>query len=225
MNVVRLKGFKIPLGSLKKRIAIRLRSDRLLAEFAHYLGDRMKTQNKHCFLICPVRNADTKQAEAVVRQLEENGWKVHWPHRDTDQKDNIGLRICEDNFKAIRDADIVFIIWDGKSQGCLFDAGMAFALNKRIVCFDLPQITPEKSFQNMFLEWEKKTGNSCVECGGDGINPITGFNTPAELCSTCNGDGINPEVGFAVSASLFKANMNIKNHAQRIKIESKLKKI
>ena len=98
-------------------------------------------------------------------------------------------------------------------------------LNKRIVCLDLPQITLEKSFQNMFLEWEKRTGKSCVECGGDGINSITGFNTPAEICSTCNGGGMNPETGFAVLASLFKTSMNIRNHAQRIKIESKLKKI
>lgn len=161
----------------------------------------MKTQDKCCFLICPVRNANTKQVESIVGQLEENGWKVHWPPRDTDQKDNIGLRICEDNLKAIGDADIVFIIWDGKSQGCLFDAGMAFALNKNVVCLDLPPATPKKSFQNMFSKWEKET------CPG---------------CSNVT----NPSTGFTVLMSeIMKTNMSAEYHAKRRMVESKLKAI
>lgn len=114
----------------------------------------MKTREMKCFLICPVRKADKKQTEAIVDQLEENGWDVHWPPRDTDQKDDVGRRICDDNLEAIKDADVVFIVWDGKSQGCLFDAGMAFALDKKVVCLDLPQLTSDKSFQNTFSHWE-----------------------------------------------------------------------
>ncbi len=111
--------------------------------------------SKKAFLICPVRGVDPEASRHIVEQLEADGWAVYWPTRDTDQDDGVGYRICKDNLAAIRASDHVFIVWDGKSQGTLFDAGMAFALGKPITCVSLPELTPYKSFQNMFTKWEK----------------------------------------------------------------------
>lgn len=105
------------------------------------------------FLICPVRGKDPETYRAIVAALEARGYAVHWPPRDTDQNDNTGLRICGDNRAAIEAADIVHIVWDGQSQGCLFDLGMAFALGKDIEPIDLPPPTEGKSFQNMIHAW------------------------------------------------------------------------
>jgi nucleoside 2-deoxyribosyltransferase len=105
------------------------------------------------FLICPVRGVDPATQSALVRGLEADGFKVHWPPRDTNQDDPVGLRICEDNMRAMRDADVVHVIWDGKSQGCLFDLGMAFALGKKVSPISLPAPTEGKSFQNMVHAW------------------------------------------------------------------------
>lgn len=107
------------------------------------------------FLICPVRGVEPHVSQAFVAQLEADGYEVHWPHRDTDQNDEVGLRICRDNMAAIAAADVVHVIWDGKSQGCLFDLGIAFALNKPIVTLSLPPPSAGKSFQNMMRVWHR----------------------------------------------------------------------
>jgi len=105
------------------------------------------------FLICPVRGHDPDELAELVADLESQGYKVHWPPRDTDQDDTTGLRICRDNLAAISKADVVFFYWDGKSQGSLFDLGMAFALDKKVIPISLPPATEGKSFQNMVMEW------------------------------------------------------------------------
>lgn len=115
--------------------------------------------SKKAFLICPVRGANLDSTDELVAALESGAydgtkWDVHYPPRDTDQRDDIGLRICQDNRAAIVGADMVFIVWDGKSQGTLFDAGAAFALNKPLRCVSLPEPTNGKSFQNMMRTWE-----------------------------------------------------------------------
>lgn len=107
------------------------------------------------FLICPVRGVSADHTAEIVASLEAGGFSVHWPHRDTDQSDPIGLQICSDNREAIQSADIVHVVWDGKSQGCLFDLGMAFALGKRIEVVQMPEPTEGKSFQNMARVWER----------------------------------------------------------------------
>ena len=107
------------------------------------------------FLICPVRGIDSNTQTSIVRNIEESGYDLHWPPRDTNQVDDTGLRICQENKQAIVDADVVFFLWDGKSQGSLFDLGIAFALNKKIEIVDIPELTSGKSFQNMVMEWQK----------------------------------------------------------------------
>ena len=109
------------------------------------------------FLICPVRGHVPTELQAVVTQLEHEGFIVHWPPRDTLQEDDTGFRICGDNRAAIINADCVHVVWDGKSQGVLFDLGMAFALGKRVIPILLPEPTSGKSFQNMIQRWAQQS--------------------------------------------------------------------
>jgi nucleoside 2-deoxyribosyltransferase len=106
------------------------------------------------FLICPVRGISKEYQQAIEEQvtyLESHGNEVYYPARDTDQVDPTGINICLQNRDAISDADIIHIIWDGKSTGSLFDLGMAFAMNKpiRTVTGYFPPATDFKSFQSM----------------------------------------------------------------------------
>jgi len=107
------------------------------------------------FLICPVRGIDQEKYKHLVEQLEDM-YELYYPPRDTDQDDLTGYQICINNLEAIRNADIVFFVWDGKSQGCLFDLGMCFALNKLVIPLNMPEQTKEKSFQNMVKEWNER---------------------------------------------------------------------
>jgi nucleoside 2-deoxyribosyltransferase len=112
------------------------------------------------FLICPVRGVDPKETEGHIRELESQGIDMHWPPRDTNQDDPIGFKICTQNMNAIKDADVVYVVWDEKSQGCLFDLGMAFSMGKKIEIIDIPAKTSQKSFQNMMRHWEERCNES-----------------------------------------------------------------
>ena len=114
------------------------------------------------FLICPVRGYSPAEWKPFVDELERRGWTVHWPPRDTFQNDPIGLGICVENREAIREADTVHVIWDGKSTGVLFDLGMAFALDKTVEIIALPDPDADdgKSFQKMIRAWGRKHINA-----------------------------------------------------------------
>jgi len=123
-------------------------------------------KKKKIFIICPVRNVD-KETERIlkdyVRKLEEEGHQVHYPSRDTNQNDPIGLRICGDNREALYEAQEIHIWFKKGSEGSIFDFGMYFMLlmfvpEKKLVLINKDQVkpTPEKSFQNVILELIKK---------------------------------------------------------------------
>jgi nucleoside 2-deoxyribosyltransferase len=121
------------------------------------IGD---TEMTKIFLACPVRGITDEYREGIetqVKWLENHGFTVHYPPRDTNQDDISGLRICKDNRQAIEEADSVYVIWDGKSQGVLFDIGMAFALRKPIhpITGYVPAVDNYKSFQKMMWDWEE----------------------------------------------------------------------
>ena len=124
------------------------------------------------FLISPVRTVTEKERKKIkeyVARLESQSHIVYWPERDTNQNDKIGLRICQDNRKAIEWADEIHIWWkwqekkwwqkwmwwikEKKSTGSLFDFGMAFAFNKRVILVNPNEVksTPKKSFNNVLL--------------------------------------------------------------------------
>lgn len=105
------------------------------------------------FLICPVRGVSIEDTRDIVDGLERTGWTVHWPPRDTPQNDITGLEICKTNRMAIEGADAVHVVWDGKSQGCLFDLGMAFMMRKPLHLIQIPDASEGKSFQNMMRAW------------------------------------------------------------------------
>lgn len=113
------------------------------------------------FAIRPVRGISDEYREGIeeqIRFLKSQGHTIYDPITDTNQNDNSGLRICKDNRTAIEDCDAVLFMWDGKSQGCLFDLGMAFALGKKVipVIGYVPQMTIGKSFQNMVYAWQEE---------------------------------------------------------------------
>ncbi len=111
-----------------------------------------QSQGKNIFLICPVRNQD----EATRLLLEEISQdpSMYYPARETNQIDETGgLRICADNRSAMESAQAVWFVWDGLSQGSIFDLGMAFALGKPIRPVQVPPPTQEPSFQNFATEY------------------------------------------------------------------------
>lgn len=108
----------------------------------------------NAFLICPVRGHDPLEAEAFVAALEDRGWAIYWPPRDTDQGDPVGLDICKQNLAAIKQAERVFIIYDPTSDGSLFDLGMAFALGKPLTVLHAPpENASGKGFGKMIRAW------------------------------------------------------------------------
>lgn len=115
------------------------------------------------FLICPVRNTSeetTRKISAYVKKLEGEGWRVHWPPRDTAQDDPVGMRICWTNGLAILTADEVHVWYDKGSQGSVFDLGMYFMATevlgtaKKLVIAnpdDVDKADGKKSFPNVLL--------------------------------------------------------------------------
>lgn len=114
---------------------------------------------KKVFIICPVRNLEDGMKEKIIQYAYSLNCDVHIPFLDTEQKDATGYNICSANKKKIIEADEVHIAWDGKSEGCLFDMGMAFALNKKIVIIPdfFPSPTKGKSFASMVWDWFKRS--------------------------------------------------------------------
>jgi hypothetical protein len=116
---------------------------------------------KRVYIICPVRNLSKKERQKILtytKNLEKTGYKVRLPFRDTNQDDEIGLRICEEHEKDILLANEIHIFWHPKSEGSLWDFAqvrMAMSLGKRkkivLVNKENIKITPQKSFTNVLL--------------------------------------------------------------------------
>ena len=112
------------------------------------------------FLICPVRNATEEQITRMqdyISNLESVGHTVYYPARDNPHEttDSVGFVICAENAYHNRTSDEIHIFWDSKSQGSLFDLGVAFGLGKPLVIANIGEVetTPNKSFANMILHW------------------------------------------------------------------------
>lgn len=125
---------------------------------------------KKVFLIGPVRGISSnlrKVLDDYVHELEKEGHKVHYPPRDTNQNDPIGVQICMANFKAILRADEIHIWYDENSTGTLFDLGGAFMLTKimgypkKIIFINREKVPdgPGKSFAKVLKLLEEETKN------------------------------------------------------------------
>ena len=108
------------------------------------------------FLISPVRKITEEEHRKImdyVSKMEGEGHEVYFPHRDTDQNDFVGNRICRDNLEAIKASDEVHVWWTETSTGTLFDMGMSFALGKIIKAVNEVPPTDGRSSFNNFLNW------------------------------------------------------------------------
>ena len=112
------------------------------------------------YIICPVRNGTPSGVLRYVEKLEEDGLKVYFPPRDTNQKDETGYNICLSHYRAMQVVKEVHIFWDVNSKGSHFDLGMAFALKKKIKLIkSYTPDTPGKSYLKVIKLW----GNSIKE--------------------------------------------------------------
>ena len=110
---------------------------------------------KRAFIICTVRGASDeykKKLEDYVKNLEDNGYEVHLPHRDTDQNAR-GYDICNQNARAIAMANEVHIFYNPDSQGTHFDMGVAFAYGRKIIVAENIEYGEGKSYPRMLDEW------------------------------------------------------------------------
>ncbi len=89
------------------------------------------------YLIHPVTGHKLNEINPIVRAIEACGIDLYVPMRDTRQDSSI-LDICWLNRRAIEEAEVCFIVWDGESYGCMFDLGIAYALKKRVVMVSSP---------------------------------------------------------------------------------------
>ncbi len=129
-----------------------------------YRKDRIHEYEYDVFLICPVRAASPEQKERMesyIATLEAQGLRVYYPARDTNQEDETGFRICQDNVTAIQKSKEVHIFFDPTSSGSKFDLGAAFASEKKLVIVNPEEVkqTEGKSFDNMVTEWSRLSMN------------------------------------------------------------------
>ena len=132
----------------------------------------MENKKKKMFLVRPIAGISDEYREEIEVQIEHLRitYDVYDPLTQTDQNKS-ELRICKQNREAMESADVVGVIWDLKSHGCLFDLGMAFAMKKRIepVTGYFPAInSSKKTFQNMVWAWELSGACDRVEPTHDG---------------------------------------------------------
>lgn len=112
------------------------------------------------FFISPVREINEGEGK-ILKNFKENakkaGYKVHFPLEDTNQQDNIGLRICKDNREAIRAKDAVVFYYNKKSEGSCFDCGMAFYLDKPFLILNHEMIDKNNGIEKIFSMMHKES--------------------------------------------------------------------
>jgi len=113
------------------------------------------------YMICSVRKAteeEKKKILAYAKSLKDKGHEVRCPISDTNQVDELGLRIVEEHEDDIIWAEEIHIIWNPASEGSLWDVAQArmarrFMPRKKIVVVNASevQITDTKSYTNVIL--------------------------------------------------------------------------
>lgn len=113
------------------------------------------------FFICPVRNITEEQKNLInnyVSDIEEQGYLIHNPNRDTNQIDDIGFRICKDNGTAVAESQSIHIFYDSNSRGTLFDLGISYYFKKPLVIANKDSVlwNREDFGDNVILDWKVK---------------------------------------------------------------------
>jgi len=111
---------------------------------------------KNAYLICPVRKLTETEKETINSKIA-NLRKVYNLYVPYEQKQDCdGREICERNRRAIIDADVVFVWWNATSEGSVFDFGMFYALQKRVVVLNDIVRTENKSYSNVLDDIREK---------------------------------------------------------------------
>jgi len=90
-----------------------------------------------------------KMADYVEKKRKE-GHEIKVPYFDFSNLSE--LELCKRNLEMIKWADEIYVFWDRRSMGTIFDFGMAFALNKPIKIIYLE----EKTFENLMRQYEEE---------------------------------------------------------------------
>lgn len=121
--------------------------------------------DNNIFLICPVRNATEEQKiyiEEFVKEKNRNGIEVHAPHMHTVQQDMFGgYTICYQNANAIAKSSEIDIYYDQSSTGSVFDLGVAYALNKKLIILNSDDIVFNENDQIdcIVKDWNNRKAN------------------------------------------------------------------
>jgi hypothetical protein len=120
---------------------------------------------KKIFMICPVRGITEAENSVLldyIAGLEEVGAKVHYPPRDTNQDDSIGLKICSQNRTEIKKSLGVSLYYNPTSTGTVFDVGMAFMAEKPMFIINIDTLKkPNLTDFEMFLsEYASNSSNN-----------------------------------------------------------------
>ncbi len=91
-----------------------------------------------------------EKIEELESNLKAYGHKVKIPAFDSHPEFN-ELQICEYNKKLIKWAQKIYIIWDRRSYGTVFDFGMAFALGKEVEVYYLEP----KVIENVMIQYSE----------------------------------------------------------------------
>ncbi|MBN2052859.1 hypothetical protein JW756_05120 [Candidatus Woesearchaeota archaeon] len=116
-------------------------------------GGIVMKKNLDYYLICPVRNIANevkKRIDGIVETIEAKGEQVHYPPRDVNQDDPVGLRICSEHSIAMKNIRKKVIMWyDPASHGSMFDVGMLFMEEKPL------EILNPESIENITNDYEQ----------------------------------------------------------------------
>jgi len=85
----------------------------------------------------------------LKQRLEQQGMTVMMPKFDREDTSELGVALS--NRKNIHSADIVYVLWDRRSYGTVFDLGMCFALRRPII---MEYLEP-RTFEGLFEQYER----------------------------------------------------------------------
>jgi nucleoside 2-deoxyribosyltransferase len=132
------------------------------------LSTPRRNELMNLYVICPVAYVTEEQLEemrAFVKFLRSLEIGVHFPPDDVDQDDETGINICEAHRYAMKNCTAVLLFYAETSGGSKFDLGMAYALDKPVLCHKhFGEEKEGKSYWHVFKELERRR-NRGVEIG------------------------------------------------------------